>query len=405
MHSRLLSEYCHTVSIWLLTAPVNQSAPVEILVGSLFLYRLVGVSALYGLLASLITLPLNQFASKVVVNTQDNLMKARDERTALMNEVLGAIRMLKFMGWERKFEGRVTDIRNKELKWLKRNYLLEVLFTFIWSATPVFCIITTFLHYSLIAKKPLTPGIAFPTVSVLNELRFSLATIPETLINALQGFVSLRRIEKYMSQAEVTHQVYDTDEISVRSATITWPRDVAPPSDEPVSAPTSVPSTPKVSFSLRDVNLEFPKDSLSLICGRLGSGKSLLLLGLLGEADVLAGQVICPRSGPGAIGDYGKKASSAEWIVPNTTAYCPQQAWLQNDTIRGNILFGSEYVEERYQAVIKAVSLTADLIILEDGSDTEVGEGGINLSGGQKQRLSLARAGTFSNTWKSSILN
>lgn len=370
------------------------SAPIEIIVGSIFLYQLVGISALYGLLASLITLPLNQFASKVVVNTQDNLMKARDERTALMNEVLGAIRMLKFMAWERKFESRVTEIRNKELKWLKRNYMLEVLFTFVWSVTPVLCIITTFLHYSLIAKKPLTPGIAFPTVSVLNELRFSLATIPETLLNALQGFVSLRRIEKYMSQAEVSsHQECDTDQISIRSATITWPRDIAPPSAEPASRPASAPSTPKVSFSLSDVNLEFPKDQLSLICGRLASGKTLLLLGLLGEADVVAGQVICPRSGP--IDNFGQKVFRDEWVVPGRTAYCPQQAWLQNDTIRGNILFGSEFVEERYRAVIEAVSLASDLAILEDGSETEIGERGVVLSGGQRSRVSLARAGGF----------
>ncbi|KAJ9123263.1 hypothetical protein QFC22_001460 [Naganishia vaughanmartiniae] len=383
---------CERVSEFSFHAFSLIDCPVEILVGGLFLYQLVGISALYGLLASLLTVPLNHFASKIVVTTQDNLMKSRDERTALMNEVLGAIRMLKFMAWERKFESRISKIRNKELKWLKRNYMIEVLFTFIWAVTPVFCIITTFLHYTLVAKQPLTPAIAFPTVSVLNELRFSLATIPETLLNVVQAFVSLRRIEKFMSQAEVTHQEYDTDQISIRSATITWPRDVAPVSTEPLSAPNSMPSTPKVSFSLSDVNLEFPKDGLSLVCGRLGSGKTLLLLGLLGEADVLAGQVICPRSGPGAIEDYGKKIAPQNWIVPSRTAYCPQQAWLQNDTIRGNILFGAPEDEDRYQAVIEACSLTSDLAILEDGSETEIGEKGVNLSGGQRSRVSLARA-------------
>ena len=72
------------------------------------------------------TLPLNHYASGFVVKTQDELMKARDERTATMNEVLGAIRMIKFMAWERKFEERVTKTRTKELKYLKRNYIIEV---------------------------------------------------------------------------------------------------------------------------------------------------------------------------------------------------------------------------------------------------------------------------------------
>ena len=71
-------------------------------------------------------LPLNHFAGKVIVNAQDNLMKARDERVSLMNEVLGAIRMIKFMAWERSFESRVHKVRQKELKYQRRNYLIEV---------------------------------------------------------------------------------------------------------------------------------------------------------------------------------------------------------------------------------------------------------------------------------------
>jgi hypothetical protein len=53
-------------------------------------------------------------------------MSARDERTGLMNEILGAIRMIKFMAWERKFEERVEEVRKKELKYLRRNYIIEV---------------------------------------------------------------------------------------------------------------------------------------------------------------------------------------------------------------------------------------------------------------------------------------
>ncbi len=60
---------------------------------------------------------MNHFASKIVVDAQDNLMKSRDERTALMNEVLGAIRILKFNAWERKFEKRIHAVRDKELSW------------------------------------------------------------------------------------------------------------------------------------------------------------------------------------------------------------------------------------------------------------------------------------------------
>ncbi len=125
-------------------------APIEILIGTLFLYSLLGVSCFFGLAVTCLFLPMNHFAGKVVVGAQDNLMKARDERVALMNEVrtyvlgeignradfvqiLGGIRMLKFMAWERSFEARVHKIRERELKYQKLNYTIEVLWNAIWS--------------------------------------------------------------------------------------------------------------------------------------------------------------------------------------------------------------------------------------------------------------------------------
>ena len=58
-------------------------APLEIIIGAIFLYKLLGVSAFVGLAVSCLFLPLNHFAGKVVVGAQDNLMKARDERVAV----------------------------------------------------------------------------------------------------------------------------------------------------------------------------------------------------------------------------------------------------------------------------------------------------------------------------------
>ncbi|KAG8840945.1 hypothetical protein FRB91_005500 [Serendipita sp. 411] len=101
-------------------------SPIEIVIGGYFLYTLLGISAFWGLAASLLFIPVNHWASKVVVKAQDDLMKARDERVALMNEILGGIRMLKFMAWERSFEKRVLKVRDKELSHQWRNYVIEV---------------------------------------------------------------------------------------------------------------------------------------------------------------------------------------------------------------------------------------------------------------------------------------
>lgn len=75
-----------------------------------------------------------------------------------------------------------------------------------------------------------------------------------------------------------------------------------------------------------------------------------------------------------------------------SVAYVSQQAWIQNATLKDNILFGQPLNTELYEKVIEACALKPDLEILPGGDMTEIGEKGINLSGGQKQRVSLARA-------------
>ena len=175
----------------------------------------------------------------------------------------------------------------------------------------------------------------------------------------------------------------------------------------------------------KDINVHFPNDKLSLICGPTGAGKSLLLLSLLGETVVLEGSLECPRSSvtEDVSFDFSipKSIPEEDWILDHSLAYVSQTgkiiiamtlmlifgsilesnycafviniiAWLQNASIRDNILFGSPYIEKRYKETLKACALDNDLSILEDGDMTEIGEKGITLSGGQKARVALARA-------------
>ncbi len=108
-----------------------------------------------------------------------------------------------------------------------------------------------------------------------------------------------------------------------------------------------------------------------LVVGKVGCGKSSLLSGLLGEMH---------------------KLNDGKMYINGSTAYVAQQAWIQNATIKENILFGKEFSRKLYNRIINACSLLPDFNIMPSGDETEIGEKGINLSGGQKQRISLARA-------------
>lgn len=122
--------------------------------------------------------------------------------------------------------------------------------------------------------------------------------------------------------------------------------------------------------NLQDLNLNVKKGSLIAVVGSVGSGKSSLLSALLGEMEKLRGHV----------------------GVTGQVAYVPQQAWIQNMSLRDNITFGKNYVRSFYNKIVDMCELKSDLNMLQRGDQTEIGEKGINLSGGQKARVSLARA-------------
>lgn len=134
-------------------------------------------------------------------------------------------------------------------------------------------------------------------------------------------------------------------------------------------------SSSKRQFCLKIDDLNFPKGKISIIAGPTGSGKTSLLLGLLGEMIFepleQGGYFVLPRSGG--------------------IALATQDPWVSAGTIRSNITFGTPFDLDRYNAVLKACALETDIKLMPDGDLTEVGEKGITLSGGQKARLSLAR--------------
>lgn len=228
-------------------------------------------------------------------------------------------------------------------------------------------------------------------------MKFAHNALPETLINMLQSLVSLRRIEKYLRGREValiSSLGANMNPVAFQGATVTWPqiRSRETASSTPNLSAASTPSRGK--SMLVDLNLDFPRGELSLVCGKLSSGKTLLLLlFLLGEADHITGQILCPRSPPDAIADLSRCAPAPEdWVVEGVCAYVPQATRLRSATIKENAPFNMPYDETRYQKTPEACALINDRNIFEDGVESEISERGVNLSGGQRARVSLARA-------------
>lgn len=239
------------------------------------------------------------------------------------------------------------------------------------------------------------------------------------LVNVLQAHVSLKRIDEFLREEETAKYAVLREPSSPEDPVVgfiggsfTWSDEQAAKDDSTV-------------FRIHDLTLNFPVGKLSIVLGpgewqpifrtgtgadlldspKVGSGKTTLLLSLLGETNCLSGSAFLPSPVVRASGEDPS-------VLTNTTAYAAQSAWLMSDTVRANIIFGSEMNEKRYQEVLDVCALKPDLAQFELGDDTEVGEKGTVLSGefqcfcesldptnlhlarlgGQKARIALARA-------------
>ncbi|CAN8194169.1 unnamed protein product [Coccothraustes coccothraustes] len=333
------------------------SAPLQIFLALYFLWQTLGPSVLAGVAVMVLLIPFN---SAIAIKTrafQVEQMRYKDSRIKLMNEILGGIKVLKLYAWEPSFSEKVLEIRKNELKVLKKSAYLNSLSTFAWISAPFLVALTTFAVYvSVDEKNILDAEKAFVSLSLFNILKFPLNMLPQVISNIAQTSVSLKRIQQFLSHDELNPNCVETkviapgNAISVRNATFSWGKELKP--------------------TLKDINMLIPSGSLVAIVGHVGCGKSSLVSALLGEMEKLEGEV----------------------AVKGSVAYVPQQAWIQNATLKDNILFGQAPNEEKYQDALEACALKTDLEVLPGGDQTEIGEKGINLSGGQRQRVSLARA-------------
>uniref|UniRef100_A0A8C3LI24 Canalicular multispecific organic anion transporter 1 n=1 Tax=Chrysolophus pictus TaxID=9089 RepID=A0A8C3LI24_CHRPC len=334
------------------------SSPLQIILSIVFLWGELGPSVLAGLAVMVLLIPINGFLVNKSKDIQVRNMKNKDERMKIMGEVLNGIKILKLFAWEPSFEKRINEIRACELKDLLKFSYLQSVSIFVFSCAPflVSVSLASFAVYVLVDENNvLDAQKAFTSISLFNVLRFPMAMLPLVLSSIVQTNVSKERLERYLGGEELDTSAIHHDSIpgsAVRfsEATFTWEQDG--------------------NAAIRDVNLDIKPGSLVAVVGAVGSGKSSLISAMLGEMENIKGHI----------------------NIQGSLAYVPQQAWIQNATLKDNILFGSELDEARYQKVIKACALLPDLELLPAGDQTEIGEKGINLSGGQKQRVSLARA-------------
>ncbi|CAG9962913.1 unnamed protein product [Clonostachys byssicola] len=350
---------------------------VKLALFSVFLVRLIGwIPFIAGMLAWLLTLPANAWFSKKVLEESDSLMKLRDRKLSKVSEALLGMRQIKFSALEAEWEQRISAARQAELRALWRYFLADSAVFGCWAVSPILLAATCLTVYVFINGR-LTPSVAFVSIGVFNSLEITLVALPELITLGIESFVSAKRLGAYLNGPERRDILTNSHTVGFERAMISWP--------------TEQRITSEDRFTLSELNLSFLTGELSIISGKTGSGKSLLISALIGEADLIEGFINVPKR-PGTACEEDEYHQYDSWVIPGSVAYIGQNPWLENGSLRDNVLFGLPFLKSRYDAVIVACALRDDLTILPDGDSTELGANGVNLSGGQKWRVTLARA-------------
>ena len=396
------------------------TSPVSILITLVVLLVNLTYSALAGFALLVIGIPILTKAIKFLLVRRREINKVTDQRVSLTQEILQSVRFVKYFGWESSFLERIGEIRKREIRKIQVLLAMRNAINAVSMSLPIFASFLSFITYSL-SKHVLDPAPVFSSLALFNSLRMPLNLLPMVISQIVDAWSSMSRIQDFLvAEEQVDDFIKDPDStyaFSVSHADFTWERTATQNPDKPSTGPATKKKPEKLAkadrkrwsvrpkpkddnrtsidvektiketddsasdntevepFKLQSIDIDIGRHELIAVIGGVGSGKSSLLAALAGDMRKMTGSV----------------------TIGASRAFCPQYAWIQNTSVRENILFGKDFNQKWYDAVVDACALRPDLEILPNSDLTEIGERGITVSGGQKQRLNIARAIYFNS--------
>eukprot|EP00793_Prasinoderma_coloniale_P001418 PRCOL_00005193-RA len=413
------------------------AAPAQIIAGAGMLVHLMGWEALAGVGVLLVAVPLNAILTRRLISARRAHLPATDARVRLTTESVHGMRVLKLNGLDEAFENKVRAARAREMPFVNTEaavFAQQITATIV---LPPVATLVAFAAYLLAdSERQLLADTAWPVLSVFSVVRFPIMYLSDVLGQATQTWVSSGRLEAFLSTPDsvssplllmedgggggggsgigvadggagegnggahgkgasggdsCTGEGHDADG-SARGMDESAANTGGGAADALVAAasdPVPVP-VPRVvcrgtdfwwqqkdGFRVTGVDLKVAAGELLMVIGPVGSGKSTFINGLLGESERGASD---GSSGPSIV------------TVSGSVALAAQTPWIQNGSLRENVLFGRPMRSGVYRAALSAACLWPDIAALPDADNTVIGERGVTLSGGQKQRVALARA-------------
>ncbi|GFN81907.1 multidrug resistance-associated protein 4 [Plakobranchus ocellatus] len=345
-------------------------APLQATAALIILWYEIGPSVFAGLAFLLLLMPAQVLMAKVFTKLRRKTAIHTDKRVKVMNEIISGMRIIKMYCWEKPFRHLVEKLRSEEIRHLRRTRHIQACIFAPFFPSAQVSIFLLFLTFTVTGKaEEMRSSTVFLTMGLLQAIRLCCAlmvplasqNLAEVLvvIKRIQNFLLLEELEKPNNQIMPNGFSGNLGEdrpfkacLDLRNVTAKW--------EGVISG----------SCTLKDITFNVGPGKLVSVIGPVGSGKSSLLMSILGE--------LPPQSG--TVRAHGK------------IAYVSQHPWVFSGSVRQNIVFGAQFDKARYDKIIRISALSRDLSILPKGDATLIGDRGITLSGGQRARVSLARA-------------
>jgi ATP-binding cassette subfamily C (CFTR/MRP) protein 1 len=363
------------------------TSPIACLITLALLVVNLTYSGLAGFAVLVIGLPLLTKAVKVLFTRRRAINKVTDQRVSLTQEILQAVRFVKFFGWEEAFLDRLNEIRKREIHSIQILLAIRNAINAVSMSMPIFASMFSFITYSL-TNHNLAPAHVFSSLALFNSLRMPLNLLPLVIGQVIDAWSSVYRIQEYlMSEEQEADAKFDKDAkdaVKMEHADFTWERTATQDPDNltnsgygkkqtneeikvekktqkqavkdekvaekaasklrSTTADTSGDTTPddattlaeeREPFKLHNMNFSIGRNELVAVIGSVGSGKSSLLAALAGDM----------------------RRTRGEMIMGASRAFCPQYAWIQNSTVKENILFGKDLDKKWYVLYSKLSSI------------------------------------------------
>ncbi|KAG0019488.1 hypothetical protein BGZ80_005757 [Entomortierella chlamydospora] len=403
---------------------LSWSSLLEIVITFVLLYNQVRYAVFASLAVVIVFVILVGACAPFISKFQKSMMASSDQRMKHITEMVNYMKSIKLYAWESYFFKKIIKARTEQLNQLRNFYIFISLISVLLESIVPFSVFATLSVYSAISSTSNVLDIQriFTTITLMNMLNDPVSSIQSSLSSIVSCGVAYSRLRDFLNSEEIDEEnvIKNTDVTAsdiayeIRDGTFGWytPGAIqAALEKQEIEAKEKAENDAKDKFTnsetatkvesdengesttldekslegketndgktrntmgpvLHNISLQIKRGSLTAVVGRVGEGKSSLAGALLGEMHKYSGSVH----------SYG------------SLAYVAQSAWILNDTVRNNILFGRPYEHERYLNTIRSCALAPDLRMLVNNDKTIIGEKGINLSGGQKQRISIARA-------------